>query len=93
MWQVLRVLLTHKTIPTALLQGSLATQVPPYPTVIASQELGKTNAEFWSALEQQLKPSLNYVITLALFLDDLTAPLGRVVEDVTVDVDHIDNAP
>lgn len=68
--QVLLVLLKHPTIPRELLQGSLKHQIPPYPTVIAAQDGVKNQPEFWKALDQQLKPSLNYVVTLAVLLDE-----------------------
>lgn len=88
--QALLLLLRHPTIPSAVLQGSLSTQIPPYPTVIASKEGVKNQPEFWHALDQKLKPSLNYVVTLAMLLDDIPsdAAMGHVVETVTVDTDH-----
>ncbi|HXQ45446.1 MAG TPA: DUF4255 domain-containing protein [Caulobacteraceae bacterium] len=73
--QALVVLLDNQTIPSALLQGALAGQIPPYPTVIASQDgISKQHPQFWTALDQKLKPSLNYVITLAWLLDPAPAP-------------------
>lgn len=88
--QVLRVLLQHPTIPASVLQGSLAAQLPPYPIIIASQDGVKNQPEFWHALDQKLKPSLNYVVTLAMLLEDLPADeaLPRVVETVTVEAEH-----
>ena len=71
--QVLLVLLRHPTIPGDVLQGSLLNQIPPYPTIIASAEGVKNQPEFWGALDQQLKPSLNYIITLAMLLDEAPA--------------------
>jgi hypothetical protein len=69
---VLLVLLRYPKIPAAALVGSMANQIPPYPTVIASQDgTAKTHPEFWHALDQKLKPSLNYVVTLAMQLDNL----------------------
>lgn len=88
--QILRVLLRNPTIPESVLQGSLVGQVPPYPTVIASPEGVKNQPDFWGALDQQLKPSLNYVITLAIMLDDLPAELPFVVEEVTVESKHME---
>jgi hypothetical protein len=38
--------------------------------VIASQDgIGKNHPQFWTALDQKLKPSLNYIVTLAMSLD------------------------
>jgi hypothetical protein len=67
--QVLMVLLRNRTLPPGVLQGSLTSQLPPYPTVIAATDGMKNLPEFWGALDQQLKPSLSYVVTLAAMLD------------------------
>ncbi len=91
--QVLTVLLKNPTIPADVLQGGLVGQVPPYPTVIALPDGVKNAAEFWRALDQHFKPSLNYVITLAMMLDALPAELPRVVETVAVDADDISKFP
>lgn len=88
--QVLLVLLRNPTIPGDVLQGSLVDQIPPYPTVIASSDGVKNQPEFWGALDQQLKPSLNYVVTLAMILDEPPAVLPRVVEEVVVETEHLE---
>lgn len=85
--QILHVLLRSPTIPEAILQGSLVDQIPPYPTVVASPDGIKNNPEFWGALDQQLKPSLSYVITLAMLLDDEPDVLLPVIDEVRV-IDH-----
>jgi hypothetical protein len=90
---VLKVLLKNPSIPSDVLQGSLATQIPPYPTVIASTEGIKNQPDFWRALDQQLKPSLNYVVTLALMLDEPPAELLPVVDDLVVGTAHLDELP
>lgn len=89
--QVLRVLLRHPTVPADVLQGSLADQIPPYPTIIASPDGVKNPPEFWGALDQQLKPSLNYVLTLAVSLDESPdeAAMPPVVEEVRVEADDL----
>ncbi|WP_373498595.1 DUF4255 domain-containing protein [Desulfococcus sp.] len=89
--QVLRVLLRHPTVPADVLQGSLADQIPPYPTIIASPDGVKNPPEFWGALDQQLKPSLNYVLTLAVSLDEspAEAAMPPVVEEVRVEADDL----
>lgn len=90
--QVLLVLLRNPTIPSDVLQGSLVGQIPPYPTVIASPDGVKNQPEFWGALDQQLKPSLNYVVTLAMILDEAPAELPRVVEEVRVlEAEHLED--
>jgi hypothetical protein len=85
--QIVRILLANPTIPVDVLQGTLATQIPPYPTIIAASDGIRNQPDFWGALDQQLKPSLNYVVTLAMLLDDelAEADLGPVVQQVVVD--------
>jgi hypothetical protein len=82
--QVLLVLLQNPTVPAAMLQGALVGQIPPYPTVIASVDgIVKNHPQFWTALDQKLKPSLNYIVTLAMLVDGIPAggptPYGSVV--------------
>jgi len=81
--QVLVVLLQNQTIASTALQGALVGQIPPYPTVIASQDgIVKHHPQFWTALDQKLKPSLNYVVTLAMPVDVAAAsptPFASVV--------------
>ena len=83
--QVLTMLLQNRTIPAEMLVGTLENQIPPYPTVIASADGIKNQPEFWGALDQQLKPSLNYVVTLALILDEAPEELPLAVADVDID--------
>jgi hypothetical protein len=95
--QVLRLLLQNPTIPSGVLQGSLATQIPPFPRLIAAPDGIKNSPEFWGALDQQLKPSLSYTITLAMLLDD-EPPAGTVldlVQEVNVDAEaeHLADDP
>lgn len=84
--EVLFVLLKNPTIPRSALQGSLSRQIPPYPTVIASQDGVKNQPDFWSALDQKLKPSLNYVVTLAMMLEDIDEAMTTAVQDFRVRV-------
>lgn len=82
--QVLVVLLRNQSINPAVLQGTLVGQIPPYPTVIASQDgIVKHHPQFWTALDQKLKPSLNYVITLAMPIET-SAPAATPFGSVTV---------
>lgn len=88
--QVLTVLLRNPIIPGTALRGSLTTQTPPYPTLIASPSGIKNPPEFWGALDQQLKPSLNYVITLAYELDPVLPDPAKSPVAVTVGVGAFD---
>lgn len=82
--QVLVVLMTHPTISEVHLQGELKNQIPPYPTVVATPDGVKNQPEFWGALDQQLKPSLNYVLTLAVMLDRVPPELPQAVQKLDV---------
>jgi len=53
--------------------------------VVAAPDSTKNNPEFWKALDQELRPALNYVVTLGMWLDPVPADvdMGRVVEAIT----------
>ena len=83
--QALIVLLRNQPLPENLLQGALAGQIPPYPLVIASQDgVGKHHPQFWTALDQKLKPSLNYVLTLAMPIDPAQTPAPTAFKTVSL---------
>jgi hypothetical protein len=65
---VLRTLLRYPTLPRDVLQGSLVGQEPPLPTLVAQMGDGLPHppAEFWSALQSPIRPSLNLIVTIAL---------------------------
>jgi hypothetical protein len=90
--QVLLVLLRNPRIPKTALKGSLAAQPVPYPLVLASQEGVKNQAQFWQALDQRLKPSLNYVVTLAIVLGPEPAA-ATIPTQIKVKVDDRSLAP
>lgn len=87
--QILKVLLKNPILPESVLEGDLKKQITPYPTVIASAEGMKNNPHFWSALGQQLKPSLNYIITLTMLLDDGAGAVSPVVNEIRVVEQHL----
>ncbi len=93
--QVLLVLLQNPRIPTADLKGTMVDQPPPFPTVIAAPDSTKNNPEFWKALDQELRPALNYVVTLGMWLDPVPADvaMGRVVDAVVVNAANLDEQP
>ncbi len=86
--QVLIVLLKNPTIPREVLQGGLADQIPPFPTVIAAPSGPGNHAELFSSLDHPVKPSLAYVVTLALMLDEPPAALPPAVREVVVESEH-----
>jgi len=92
--QTLNVLLSNQTIAAAFLQGALSGQIPPYPLVIASQDgVSKHHPQFWTALDQKLKPSLNYIVTLALWPAGAQAQAPTPFSRVTTTTGQITPAP
>jgi hypothetical protein len=93
--QTLLVLLQNRQIAPADLQGSMVHQPPPYPWVVAAPNAHESMPEFWRALDQELKPSLNYVVTLAMWLDPVPADaaLTPVVQAVTVTAANLEEQP
>jgi hypothetical protein len=83
--QTLEVLLKHSTIPEEVLKGDLVNQIRPYPFGVAGDEGIKNQPEFWGSLEQPLKPSINYIVTLAMMLDDDEIETSDVVKQVVVE--------
>jgi len=69
--QALRVLLQNTTIPPELLQGGLSPQFAPYLGIVGAQDGGKNMPDFWNALDQKLKPSLNYIVTMSMLTEDI----------------------
>ncbi len=67
---ILATLFRYPEIPEELLQGELVN--PFYPIMArAAQQDGvlRNSADFWSALDNQLKPSISYVVTIPIDLD------------------------
>jgi hypothetical protein len=93
--EVLLVLLQHPRILPADLVGSMVNQPAPHPTVVASPDPGRDLSEFWRALDQELKPALNYVVTLGVWLDPIPADaaLTKVVQTVVVNAANLDEQP
>jgi hypothetical protein len=79
LWHVLLTLFRYPTIPEDVLSGQLAGQEYPFKITIAQPDgLLNNPADFWTAMDNELKPSLNYVVTLPLDLDTaFTAPVVR----------------
>ena len=79
LWHVLATLLRHQTIPAELLQGALAALELPICTTTAQPEgVLKKTSDFWNALDNRLKPSIDYVVTVPLDTEvALIAPVVR----------------
>lgn len=62
---ILTTLYRHPEIPDELLQGALASVSSPIRTWTAQPDgVLRNSADFWSALDNNLKPSINYVVTI-----------------------------
>ena len=79
LWSVMQTLFCYPDIPVELLSGRLAGQDYPINTKTAQPDgLFNNPADFWTALDNQLKPSVNYVVTLPLDIGmEFTAPIVR----------------
>ena len=68
LWHTLLTLSRYPDIPEELLSGQLAGQYYSIKTTAAQPDGFREPADFWAALDNELKPSINYVITLPLDL-------------------------
>lgn len=74
---LLATLFRYREIPNELLQGTLQQVEYPLLTFTAQEDgILRNAADFWGALDNQLKPSIRYVITIPVEIDwALTAPI------------------
>lgn len=74
LWHVLHTLLRFPTLPPEHLQGVLMEHEGTiYTQTAKSNGVLKSPGDFWGALDNQLKPSVAYVVTLALQRDTMIA--------------------
>jgi len=67
LWHALATLFQYPQLPEEMLQGELKGQERPIAAEVARVDGALKNAaDFWTALDNQLKPSLNYQVTLPL---------------------------
>jgi len=72
LWRVLAALSRHATLPAELAQGGLKDQPFPVLSRVAQPEQARTNpADLWQAVDNRIRPSLTYVVTLALEPDQV----------------------
>ncbi len=70
LWQALTTFFRYPILPDDVLTGGLRDQLYPIRTLAAQPDgLFSNPSDFWAALDNEIKPSLNLVITLALDLD------------------------
>ncbi|MFO8101358.1 MAG: Pvc16 family protein [Dehalococcoidia bacterium] len=76
---IMATLFRYPEIPDEILQGNLAGIPYPVKAKVAQQDgVFRNSADFWSALDNQLKPSISYMVTIPLDLDlAVTAPEVR----------------
>ena len=67
--EVMKVLLRYPILPTAILQGKLQDQDPPRTSMLQPSML-QSIAEFWQALGGKPRAALNYMVTIAVEVDD-----------------------
>lgn len=96
--QVLLVLLKYPVLPAQVLAGELANQDPP-PTMIVMPDTSKATSDFWSAIGGQLRPSLDYKVTIALaYQAPSTGPMVTTMQTSFVQISDaqakfVDNGP
>ncbi|MDJ0597821.1 MAG: Pvc16 family protein [Crocosphaera sp.] len=74
--QVLKVLLKYPVLPADVLVGTLIGQEPLLPTTVVMPSDKKSTSEFWNAVGGQLRPSLDYGVTISLvYQPAITGPM------------------
>jgi hypothetical protein len=67
LWRVLAALARNPSLPDEIIQGALVDQPFPLVARVGRPEQARTNpADLWQALDNRIRPSLTYVVTLAL---------------------------
>jgi len=79
LWHVLATLFRYRELPEDVLSGQLSGHKNPIQAMAAQPDgLFNNPADFWSALNNEIKPSINYIITLPLDTEmAFTAPVVR----------------
>lgn len=77
LWQVLDTFYRNSPLPEDILQGRLKLLTHPVRTEVAQSDgILKNVSDFWGALENQLRPAVNVLVTLDLDLNEIqTVPL------------------
>jgi hypothetical protein len=79
LWNVMATLFRYPELPDDILTGDLVSHTYPLRTTTAQPDgLFSNPSDFWSALDNKIKASINYVVTLTLDSDiAFTAPMVR----------------
>ena len=83
--EVMKVLLRHRVIPEAYLQGELTGQEPPLRTRIIAENQLQSLGEFWQAMGGKPKATLHYGITLSVDVFE-PAALGPAVKEKVITI-------
>jgi len=82
LWHIFSTLMRCPVLPEQHLPGVLREhELPIYTSLARAEGVLKSPGEFWTALENQIKPSLSFVVTLAVDRDKL--PTGAPVAGAT----------
>ena len=74
--QVLEVLLKYPNLPAGVLQGTLTGQDPLPLTTVVLPDTSKSTSDFWSAIGGELRPSIDYKVTVSFTYQALsTGPM------------------
>jgi hypothetical protein len=85
LWQVMSTLFRYPEIPDDVLSGDLVGHEYPIKTITAQPDgLFNNPSDFWAALDNKIKASINYVVTLPL--DSTIAFTGPLVKTKIIDV-------
>jgi hypothetical protein len=84
-------LFRHPILPKAQLVGSLQDQPYDLQARLANHDRLTNPAEVWSSLDNELRPSISYIITLAL--DPWTEVSGPVVHTLTLQTGQSEDLP
>ena len=79
---ILQVLLSYPTLPVASLVGSMREQPFPLATSVISPNSRLDSRDFWNAVGGQLRPSLDYSVTIAQSLPVI--PVGSITTTLRV---------
>lgn len=73
LWRVLETFFRHSPLPDDVLVGDMQRLLRPARTEVAQPDgILKNVSDFWGALENQLRPAINLVVTLELDLNQIT---------------------
>ncbi len=71
-WRVLHTLSAQRTIRTTEAEGALSKQPYDFPTKVAlPSEAIRNLPDLWGVMENQLRPAINYVVTVALDINEV----------------------